>query len=195
MEEKALCKLYGPNIDNHVEILELRANLKKLKLIVIKPKASFFDGLFYVMEKKEFKFDFEEIFINLDPEIDLKQNVFLFHAVINQLFLHCTNLKSLTLRNFRFDDLLGACATLDTQQSLKSIDLQYNNLTTEQFCLLLSSIPCGEVNVANNNLTEERKLALCLSRYENLNIINLNLQKIPFNFALFQTHFIQFSRK
>ncbi len=177
-EQEKLTKLFGDDIKNHEDIISITKMMQSLKIIAIKPKASFFDALYYVMEHNLYVGRLREIWIEMDPDVDYSNNVYLCHAVLNELILY-SDLTSLTLNNFDPSMLVAVLATIDAQKKLKKIDLSHNSLTTDNFIMVLSAIPDVNANLdfSCNELTNEDTVALFLSNQKKTKSYQQQLQK------------------
>ncbi len=119
----------------------------------------------------------EIINISLDETIGIK-NLFFIRVVMNEIILRA-NLKHLTLNYFPPQTLIAILATLSSKHKLETINLEFNKLTTDYFIMVLECLSpktLVNLNISNNILNDEERIALHLIYCRNLKSITIKPQ-------------------
>ena len=193
-EKQRLKGLFGEDIDKNEEIIAIRRMLEKGEVVKKDARPSFFDGLFYVMEKTPgICSNVKSIDIELERKADYSKNIYELHSVLNTLILG-SDLQSIKLNFFKPETLVATLATLKVQNGITHINLANISLGVTQFDLVLRSLPSGtaiEADLSQNNIDSEENVALLLygnKKLKSLKIISqqgkpLDLEKIAKNLS------------
>lgn len=142
-EDQRLLHLFGPHIDQHKDIQEIRGLLEGGRFIKQNAQPSFFDGLFYVVEKQpSLCAKVREINIDLDQDKDYTKNIYNLPSVLNHLMAR-TNLETIRLSQFKPDILVTSLASIRSNLTLKEADFRNNNLKAEHFDWITQRLPSG----------------------------------------------------